>query len=254
MNTHSFSFYVADALRRIRTGMKNPRPTGYADMLNPNQMVTAVALKHRNGDLGNFQFPSASNSFRWPNAITLINGKNGMDRSVAGISTAVHYARLNQPVVYVSLEKDPSELVICALAEAAQIPYEDLFCGLITREQFLKIEQEAYDIDDLPIHFLEFISRDIESIGNRLLQYHQINHSELIIIDFVQLLEDRSQHFAGDVIASVSRKLRQIQRHLETPLIELSQPFRVGLEAGLLESDASLIIDLKREKLQLQTA
>ncbi|RAJ95420.1 replicative DNA helicase [Larkinella arboricola] len=235
----STKHYIASALKRIEAAMKKPNGTPGVD----------TGLKKLNNHFGG-----------WQNGIILIAGRPGMGKTIVGLFAALSAARAGTPVGYISLEVDAEELLIRAFAEGMMIPYEDILNGKITQQQFGQIHKLAGEMEQLPIHFYDEEPRDIEDVRNLLIDWRRRHRIELAIIDYVQLIEDRTQRGEYEVASQVSKKLKKVQRRLKIPIIELSQlnrenekkedkrPQISGLRStGQLEQDASVVILLYRD-------
>ncbi|GAB3317826.1 replicative DNA helicase [Larkinella ripae] len=231
--------FVAQALQRIESAMNKPQGISGVD----------TGLKKLNNHFGG-----------WQNGVILIAGRPGMGKTIVGVYAAMAAARSGKPVGYISLEVDAAELIIRAFAEALLIPYEAMNTGKITPQQFSRIHELAGEMEQLPIYFYDDEPRDIEDIRNLLIDWHRRYKIELAVIDYVQLIEDRTLRGEYEVASQVSRKLKKLQRRLKIPLIELAQlnrdnekkedkrPQISGLRStGQLEQDASVIILLYRD-------
>lgn len=234
----TISHFISKALTRIENAMNKPNGISGVD----------TGLRKLNNHFGG-----------WQNGIILIAGRPGMGKTIVGVFTAMAAARAGKPVAYFSLEVDADELIIRAFADALFIPYEDILQGKITRQQFQRIHQFAGEMEQLPIYFYDDEPRDIEDIRNLLIDWHRRHKIELAIIDYVQLVEDRTQKGEYEVASQVSKKLKKVQRRIKIPIIELSQlnrenekkedkrPQISGLRStGQLEQDASVVILLYR--------
>ncbi|RRB06293.1 replicative DNA helicase [Larkinella rosea] len=234
----TISHFIGKSLKRIENAMNKPNGISGVD----------TGLRKLNSHFGG-----------WQNGIILIAGRPGMGKTIVGVFTAMAAARSGKPVAYFSLEVDADELIIRAFADALFIPYEDILQGKITRQQFQQIHQFAGEMEKLPIYFYDDEPRDIEDIRNLLIDWHRRHQIELAIIDYVQLVEDRTQKGEYEVASQVSKKLKKLQRRIKIPIIELSQlnrenekkedkrPQISGLRStGQLEQDASVVILLYR--------
>jgi replicative DNA helicase len=193
--------------------------------------------------------------------VIMLAGRPGMGKSVAGVFHAEAAASGDVPVAFLSLEMPARSLINRLIAARTGIPYGDIKKGNISLEQTRQIHQAAGEIERLPIHWYDDYNRDINDLTYKLLNWKRKYGIGLVIIDYVQLITDRTVR-GGDeykVLTEVSKKLQQLRKRLDVPVIELAQlnrsvedrsNKRPGMHdlrsTGQFEQDASLIIMLYR--------
>ncbi len=198
-----------------------------------------------------------------PTDVIVIAGRPGSGKSVVGLAHTLNAARQNVPVAFLSLEMPADSLINRAISEKTKIHYSDIKKGKIAPHEFQWIHNAVGELTSLPIHFYDDTNRDVNDLSAKLLYWKQKHGIGLVVIDYVQLMTDRTVKSTAeyDVLTSVSKKLKQLQRKLECPLIELAQlnrsvESRVGSKrpmmsdlksTGQFEQDASVIIMLYRE-------
>ena len=159
-----------------------------------------------------------------------------------------------------SMEMSAQQVSQNMLCSTAKIDAHLLRTGKLDDNQFQKLslamgdlsESEIY-IDDTPgLGLLELRAK-----ARRLKLQHNI---QMIIIDYLQLMEGRKAENRQQEISSISRGLKALARELEVPVIAVSQlnrsvetreghtPRMSDLrESGSIEQDADVIILLHRE-------
>lgn len=193
--------------------------------------------------------------------IIMLAGRPGMGKSVAGVFHAESAAINGTPVAFLSLEMPARSLINRIISARTGIAYSDIKKGNITPDQAYQIHKAAGEIENLPIHWYDDHSRDIGDLTYKLLYWKRKYGIGLVIIDYVQLITDRTVR-GGDeykVLTEVSKKLQQLRKRLDVPIIELAQLNRSVEErtnkrpgmhdlrsTGQFEQDASLIIMLYR--------
>ena len=208
--------------------------------------------------------------------VILIAGRPGMGKSIVGIELLRVFSS-QKPTLFFSLEMKANSLMnrlISGTIESESIEYSKIKSGNITESQLHKINTEAItELQGLPIFWYDSDDRDIETICQVCELYVKKYGVGSIVIDYVQLIEDKSLFRVSpdstDKHTSVSNKLKKLQKRLEIPLIELSQlnrdvEKRKGDEkkpvisdirsSGQYEQDASRIIGLYRPDYYGRTA
>src|SRR3989338_5588438 len=165
-----------------------------------------------------------------------------------------------KPTLIFSMEMSAQQVAQNMLCSKAKIDAHLLRTGKLGDDQFSNLslamgdlsESEIF-IDDTPgLGLLELRAK-----ARRLKLQHGI---QLIIIDYLQLMEARRAENRQQEISSISRGLKALARELEVPVIAVSQlnrsvEMREGhtprmsdlRESGSIEQDADVIILLHRE-------
>ncbi|OHB89835.1 MAG: replicative DNA helicase [Planctomycetes bacterium RIFCSPHIGHO2_02_FULL_40_12] len=165
-----------------------------------------------------------------------------------------------KPTLIFSMEMSAQQVAQNMLCSKAKIDAHLLRTGKLGDDQFSNLslamgdlsESEIF-IDDTPgLGLLELRAK-----ARRLKLQHGI---QLIIIDYLQLMEARRAENRQQEISSISRGLKALARELEVPVIAVSQlnrsvetreghtPRMSDLrESGSIEQDADVIILLHRE-------
>lgn len=174
------------------------------------------------------------------------------------------YAKV--PVGIFSLEMGADQLIDRMLAAQAGVDLWRIRTGKLVSEgpgnDFEKISEAMGVLSEAPIFIDDSGSLNImemRTMARRLQAEHNLG---LIIIDYLQLMEGRSNRSDNRVqeISEISRGLKQLARELNIPVIALSQLSR-GIEArpdqrpklsdlresGSIEQDADVVMFLYRE-------
>lgn len=234
---------IADSLSSMEAAMQKP---GSLTGVN-------TGLGKLNRNLGGWQ----------DSDVIMIAGRPGMGKSVAGLHHALSAARSGTPVAFLSLEMPTKSMLNRLYSSETQIQYGRMKKGTLNADEFTQIHKAAGLIESLPIHFYDDYNRDVNDLTYKLLHWKKRYGIGLVIIDYVQLMTDRTIKSSSEyeVLTSVSKKLKQLQRRLGCPVIELAQLNR-GVEGrqgskragmsdlrntGQFEQDASVIIMLYRD-------
>jgi replicative DNA helicase len=247
-NSVSKSTAMSDVMRavvaRINHLAANPDtmpglPTGYTDL---DEMTTGLA----------------------PGDMVVVAGRPSMGKTSFALSIAKHLAvKEGLPTLIFSLEMSAEDLVRRMTSSHAKIPLQALRYGRLTPAQFDELAAAADVLGASPM-ILEAHSGITAMQLRAIARRHKKAHGRLglIVIDYIQLLDGEG---AGEnrqqVIADISRQLKQLAVELQCPVIALSQlsrkveeridkrPIMSDLrESGSIEQDADIILMLYRDE------
>lgn len=185
----------------------------------------------------------------------ILAGRPSMGKTSCALSMAMNIAHNGNPVLFVSLEMDAELLSTRILSARTGIAADKIELGQLTEQEMFQV-QEAYHENDkyfiiadesLDSHKLLELVRDIEV------------KPAFIVVDYITLLRDRSDHGQTERITQISGNLREIARICNAPLLALSQlnravesrdghmPILSDLrDSGALEQDAFAVLFVYR--------
>ncbi len=193
--------------------------------------------------------------------LIVIAARPSMGKSSLVLNIAEHAGtKEKKPTLIFSMEMSAQQVAQNMLCSTAKIDAHLLRTGKLDDNQFSNLslamgdlsESEIF-IDDTPgLGLLELRAK-----ARRLKLQHNI---QMIIVDYLQLMEARKAENRQQEISSISRGLKALARELEVPVIAVSQlnrsvetreghtPRMSDLrESGSIEQDADVIILLHRE-------
>ncbi len=197
--------------------------------------------------------------------LVIIAARPAMGKTAFVLSCARNAAvQFNKPVVFFSLEMSSVQLTNRLIAGEAEIEQEKIRKGNLLDWEWQqltskigKLSEAPLIIDDTPaLNVFEFRAK-----CRRLKAQYDI---QMIIIDYLQLMQGRSDGKGGNreqEISSISRALKQVAKELNVPVIALSQlsravenrpggskrPMLSDLrESGAIEQDADMVLFLYR--------
>ena len=166
------------------------------------------------------------------------------------------------PVLIFSLEMSASSLTQRILCSEAEIDAQRARTGELNATEWEKIADVMNKLHEAPILIDDssgITLSDIRAKARRIkTKYPDLG---LIIIDYLQLIEDKSTTDRFQAISSISRGLKTLARDLAVPVIALSQlsrkveertskvPMLSDLrESGAIEQDADVVMFVHREE------
>lgn len=173
----------------------------------------------------------------------------------------------NGKVLFYSLEMSSEQLATRIVSEVSEIPSEKIRTGNITKSDFSKVVKSSDDISNLNLFIDDSPALTVASIRTRARRLKRKEGLDLIIIDYLQLINSSSTNSNDNRVKEVSditRGLKAIAKELNIPVIALSQLSRKVedreekrpqlsdlRESGAIEQDADLVIFLYREEYYL---
>ena len=206
-----------------------------------------------------------------PADLIIVAGRPSMGKTTFALNIATRVAlggwpRPNKegakPVLIFSLEMSKPVIARNILCAYARVDAHRLRRGLLPKEEINALTTKAGDLYEAPIYIDDtpgLALRDLRTRSRRLLL--QVPNLSLIVIDYLQLMEERSAENRQQEISVISRGLKGLARELNVPIIALSQLSRATeareghmprmsdlRESGSLEQDADVIVLLYREE------
>ena len=185
--------------------------------------------------------------------------------SVGKTSLALDIARQvgtqsNIPVGIFSLEMSADQLVDRMIAAEGDVDLWRLRTGNLKDSDFVNINETMGTLSEAPIFIDDTSSANImemRTMARRLQAEHDLG---LIIIDYLQLMEGRSNESRVQEISEISRGLKMLAKELNIPIVALSQLSRAVesrpdqrpklsdlRESGSIEQDADVVMFIYRE-------
>ena len=166
------------------------------------------------------------------------------------------------PVLIFSLEMSASQLTQRILCSEAEIDAQRARTGELNEQEWEKIADVMNKLHEAPILIDDSSGvtlSDIRAKARRIkTKYPDLG---LIIIDYLQLIEDKTIMDRNQAISGISRGLKSLARELNVPIISLSQlsrkvedrtdkrPMLSDLrESGAIEQDADVVMFVHREE------
>ncbi|MDU3112460.1 MAG: replicative DNA helicase, partial [Megasphaera sp.] len=197
-----------------------------------------------------------------PSDLILVAARPSMGKTAFTLNIAQNVGvRQRKTVAFFSLEMSQEQLVQRLLCHIAHIDSQKLRTGQLNSDDewsrltdaFDKLYESPVYIDDTP----GISVAEMRSKARRLKSEHGL---DLIIVDYLQLMQGRNSESRQQEISEISRSLKALARELKVPLIALSQlsrsvesrqdkrPMLSDLrESGALEQDADIVSFLYRE-------
>lgn len=192
--------------------------------------------------------------------LTIIAARPSMGKSAFAINIATNAAKQGVPTIIYSIEMARGLLGERILSEIGSVNSMGIRNGNLNPLDFDRLLATAAESCNLPLYIDDTPYMNITDLRIRSARMHAKNKIGLILVDYMQLMDGRSNKKREQQVAEISRGLKGIARDLNIPVIALSQLNR-GLEnradkrpmlsdlreSGAIEQDADNILFLYRE-------
>lgn len=171
-------------------------------------------------------------------------------------------------VAFFSLEMSAEQLVSRMLSQESMIPSEKIRRGEIKEEEIGKIRGLQKKLANIPLFIEDTPAMTVSAIRTRARKLQRKEGLDLIVIDYLQLLQgntDRRGDNRVQEVSEITRSLKGLAKELNIPIIALSQLSRAVevrddkrpqladlRESGSIEQDADVVMFVYREEYYLE--
>ena len=187
-----------------------------------------------------------------PGNVTVIAAQSGVGKSTLALNAAVAAAKTGAQVLFSSLEMSSTELMQKITAAEGKIPLHHLtHQGGLTKEGWETVQRLGPELfRTLPLRVYRPDGASLADIGAAARSCVRADGLQLLVVDYLQLveLEQRRGMTREQVVASVSRGLKNLAVELDCHVIALSQLNDDGYmrESRAIKNDASVVIKVER--------
>tara|TARA_R100001530_G_scaffold1217_1_gene2101 strand:- start:249 stop:1577 length:1329 start_codon:yes stop_codon:yes gene_type:complete len=219
-----------------RTGMLTGVPTGFTDL----DEITCGLQK---GEL------------------IVIAARPSMGKTSFMLNVAENVGMGNKmPVLMFSMEMSALQIAKNMLCSTAEVDAHLMRTGMISDQDWVKLPMAMANLSESPISIDDTPGLGLLEIRAKARRFKSQKNIQLIIIDYLQLMEGNSAESRQQEITSISRGLKSLARELNIPVVAISQlnrsveqreghkPRMSDLrESGAIEQDADVVMLLHRE-------
>ena len=197
-----------------------------------------------------------------PSDLILVAARPSMGKTAFTLNIAQNVGvRQHKTVAFFSLEMSQEQLVQRLLCQIAHIDSQKLRTGqLNSDEEWTRLTYACDKLYESPIYIDDTPGISVAEMRSKARRLKSEHGLDLIIVDYLQLMQGRNAESRQQEISEISRSLKALARELKVPLIALSQlsrsvesrqdkrPMLSDLrESGALEQDADIVSFLYRE-------
>lgn len=199
--------------------------------------------------------------------LIILAARPGIGKSAFALNIATNACKLvNANVALFSLEMSIDQLVMRLISSASYVPLGKIRSGDLTPPEMSKVLIAKKELDRYKLYLDEGLTNNLEDIKVKCRKLKRENHLDLVIIDYLQLMnltsgQDKLSTY--EKVTRLSRGLKMLARELDVPILALSQlsravekrtgkdedkPILSDLrESGSIEQDADIVIFLHRK-------
>jgi len=194
--------------------------------------------------------------------LVIIAARSSVGKSALAGNIALHNAIKGKSVGFISLEMPAHEIITRLSSAHCGVSYSKMERRVLPEDENVKMIKSMSYISGLKIFFSDSTDMNIMDIRVRAQQLQQMHGIQLLIVDYLQLVQESSldkNRSRDQALGRISNGLKKLAMHLDIPVIALAQlnkesekrtnkkPIQSDLrESGNIEQDADVIMLLHR--------
>lgn len=202
-----------------------------------------------------------------PSDLVILAGRPSMGKTALATNIAFNAALSQESggrVAFFSLEMSAEQLAMRLLAQESGVPSDRIRRGEISHDDFPTFVDVSRRLQHLPLYIDDTPALSISSLRTRARRLKRQGGLDLIVIDYLQLLQGgdgRRQENRVQEISDITRSLKALAKELNVPVLALSQLSRAVeqrddkrpqladlRESGSIEQDADVVMFVFREE------
>lgn len=249
---------LTDSLRHIKDVL-NTRAEEYMELVDNPDKHEQLKVKTHYTEL------DAVLGWLRPGDLSIIAARPSMGKTSFALNVLMRAAlRSKKSVAIFSLEMGAEQIVDRILALISGIPMHRITKGQMDEEDFNHLGEAMGKVSDAHVYIDDRGGASINEMKSKLRRMKvEKGQLDMVVIDYLQLMNAGSSKFAGNrvqEISEISRWLKELARELRIPIIALSQLSRAVeqradrrpqladlRESGAIEQDADSVMMLYRE-------
>ncbi len=195
-------------------------------------------------------------------SLLILAARPSVGKSALAINLAYNVAETDKHVAIFSLEMPAEQIVQRMLASVSSVEGMKIQSGNISDDEWRKIGHAGTLLKGKNIYFDDKSGVNINEVYAKCRDLFQEEKLDLVVIDYLQLLSGSGKYAGNRVVevSEISRKLKNLARDLNVPVIALSQlsrqvenrqdkrPNMADLrESGSIEQDADIVMFMYRD-------
>ena len=192
--------------------------------------------------------------------LVVIAARPSMGKSSLALNIATNVSKEKKVTAFFSLEMTKEEVVQLVLFSEAKVTSGDARKGQLGPEKWSRVVEAASKVNNMPLYFDDASVITVTDIRAKSRRLKASKGLDLIVVDYLQLMQGLSGDNRQQEIAEISRNLKNLARELKVPILALSQLNRAAearedkrprlgdlRESGAIEQDADIVMMLYRD-------
>lgn len=200
-----------------------------------------------------------------PQEYIIIGARPSIGKTAFSLSLALNMiVKEKKSVGFLSLEMPATSLVERMIAAISRVNFGHIRTGVLTQNELDNIISAAETLSNCELFIQDTPNMTLVELRSQARKMRREQNVDIIFIDYIGLIQstenNNGQIPRHEMIATVSRALKQLARELNIPIIVLSQVGRQSdgvvpkladlRESGSIEQDADIVIFLHRDKME----
>ena len=196
--------------------------------------------------------------------LVIVAARPSVGKSALAVNIARNAAKMGATVLLLSLEMSRKQIYHRLLATETRIDSHRIRLGLVSQAEEELLMRANGELSDLRIYVDDTAMLTMLGIRTRAKRLHLRHSLDLIIVDYLQLIQGTGSRDANRVqeISEISRGLKVLAKQLNVPVLACSQlsrqvEYRSGhrpqlsdlRDSGSIEQDADVVMFIHREEL-----
>lgn len=192
--------------------------------------------------------------------LAILAGRPSMGKTSLALNIAQHLGiDEGTPVGVFSLEMSEEALVKRLVCSEAGISFHDVRRGNLSDDQYNRLANAAGRVNQAPIPIDDASGLSVLQLRSRARRMVERERAELLVVDYLQLMEGPRSDNRQQEITAISRGLKALAKELDVPVLALSQLSRAPenrenhrprlsdlRSSGSIEQDADLVMFVYR--------
>jgi replicative DNA helicase len=193
--------------------------------------------------------------------LIIIAARPSVGKTALALSMSYNAAVLHKKIVgFISLEMSSQQIVQRLLAAETGINSHRLRMGQINDDEWSAVSRAYGKLSEASVFIDDGGSSTVNDVRTKARRLQAEYGLDMLVIDYLQLMQSRRQDNRVQEISEISRGLKQLARELNIPVVALSQlsravenrsehrPLLSDLrESGSIEQDADVVMLIYRE-------
>lgn len=256
-----------DVLHRISADLVDPLWSGSNAAISMADVAVAeIERLHRAASVKTVHYPweavNLNTGGMMEEQLIVIGARPGVGKTAVGLQMAIFAAYQNPGrVLYVSAEMSGRQLWMRMLHQLLGVAPVRMARGILDEEQKRRVAGLTSEFIDRPVFMYVMDSGVLspDSIAARARLLNARGGLDLIIIDYLQLLDSEREESRAQEVSRMTGKLKGLARNMGIPIVLLSQLNRASAaedrppdlhdlrESGSIEQDADLVFFIHRK-------